>query len=192
MSKMDVKPVITILPVGSVDPEILRHISRKLSEKFGLKCDVSEISYDVPKEAYSPLRRQYLASYFVQIAEFHARRTGALRVLTITDVNIYAPGLNFVFGEARIWGRGAVISLFMLRPEVYGDPPNFNLLVERAIKEAIHEIGHTFGLNHCSNPVCIMRFSNSIWDTDAKSEDFCEKCFNVLRRNIARALSDRG
>jgi archaemetzincin len=98
------------------------------------------------------------------------------RVLGVVDVDIFAPGLNFVFGEADIARRRAVISLKRLRKEFYGLPKNEDLFQERVLKEAVHELGHTYGFKHCSNPNCVMRFSNSLYDTDFKDWNFCPAC----------------
>jgi len=46
----------------------------------------------------------------------------------------------------------------------------------RAVKEAVHELGHTFGLDHCSDPRCVMHFSNMLADTDRKGREFCPSC----------------
>lgn len=81
-----------------------------------------------------------------------------------------------MFGEAELFGKRALISLARLRPEFYGLPPNKDVLKIRALKEAIHEIGHVLGLIHCENKRCVMSFSNSIIDVDLKDWRYCKKC----------------
>jgi len=103
------------------------------------------------------------------------------KVLGVTAADLYVPHLNFVFGEAYCPGKVAVISINRLRPEFYNEPPDIRLLLSRMSKEAVHELGHTFGLNHCSNSKCVMYFSNSIVDTDAKGSVFCDRCLQNLR-----------
>jgi len=78
----------------------------------------------------------------------------------------------------------AVISLARLRPEFYGSPPDAPLLLKRAVKEAIHELGHTHGLGHCRDPRCIMCFSNTLHDTDVKGPGFCAACGRKVDRGI--------
>ena len=51
---------------------------------------------------------------------------------------------------------------------------------DRIFKEAIHELGHTFGLRHCYN-LCVMRSSNSLKETDEKSSKFCNSCLKLLK-----------
>jgi archaemetzincin len=75
-------------------------------------------------------------------------------------------GLNFAFGLAT--DRKALISLERLRPEFYWMPEDDDLFECRALKEAMHELGHVLGLNHCPDRNCVMYFSNSIPDTDVK------------------------
>ncbi len=96
------------------------------------------------------------------------------------DVDLFVPGLNFIFGLAA--GNTAVISLARLKPEYYGEMKNVFLFRERALKEAMHELGHTFGLHHCPDIRCIMHFSNRLEDTDIKGPGFCRNCSIKIRR----------
>jgi archaemetzincin len=113
----------------------------------------------------------------------HLRRLDmpqAHRLLGLVDQDCYTPGLNFVFGQAMAGGRDAVVALPRLRQEFYGLPEDEVLFKERAIKEAVHELGHTYGLGHCPNSRCVMHFSNSLADTDIKGVSFCRTCRGEL------------
>ena len=103
------------------------------------------------------------------------------QMLGIADVDLYVPGLNFVFGQAEPPGKAALISLRGLRQEFYGLPPDKELFAKRAIKEAVHELGHTYSLGHCRDARCVMYFSNSLWDTDRKLALLCDDCRNKLK-----------
>lgn len=104
----------------------------------------------------------------------------AKRLLGVIDSDLFVPGLNFIFGLA--YGNTAVIALTRLRPEYYGEEKNERLFKERALKEAIHELGHTFGLAHCPDIRCVMHFSNKLADTDIKGPSFCRVCSARLVR----------
>lgn len=100
------------------------------------------------------------------------------RVLAVISGDGYVEGLNFVFGIA-VGGWGGIVFTERLRPELYEGVPNDALFQARLLKEALHELGHSFGLQHCPNN-CVMRFSNSVIDVDRKSAFFCRRCAREL------------
>jgi archaemetzincin len=44
------------------------------------------------------------------------------------------------------------------------------------LKEAVHELGHTFGLIHCTQPKCVMNASTYAENIDQKSAELCPLC----------------
>jgi len=167
---------IAIVRVGDVEGGILERIRFSLSEVF-LETNAFVVSgiMPLPDDAFDPRRRQYHSSRILSCIRAWYQPAHGDRVLGITEADLYVPSLNFVFGEACRDGS-AIISLLRLRPEFYGEPQNGGLFLERASKEAVHEIGHTLGLGHCTDPGCVMFFSNSIMDTDRKNFTFCKAC----------------
>jgi archaemetzincin len=165
---------ITLKPIGNIDNNILEELKKRLNQVFGCPVEITP-GVDSLKKAYDSRRKQYLASELLA----KLKKSGAAKdekVLGIVDVDLYAPGLNFIFGQADIASGIAFISLCRLRQEYYGLPPDDALFLDRAIKEAVHELGHTFGLGHCPNANCVMHFSNSLADTDWKQAAFCSHC----------------
>ena len=160
--------MVCLKPLGLVDPLVLEFLQKKLSKIFG-ECSVL-LPGKIPIEAYNPMRRQYNSTVILRSLSSECDI-----VLGITDVDIFAGRMNFVFGEAELGGSRAIISLTRLKPEMYG-MRNGELLKLRALKEAMHEIGHVLGLEHCQNPKCVMYFSNWMDDTDRKENRFCDKC----------------
>lgn len=126
-------------------------------------------------------RNQLRSSDFLLWVLERLKPSKEIKILVICDIDAYSGDLNFVFGEAYKGGRVAAIYLPWLRQEFYGFESNKLVFYERMVKEAIHELGHTFGLFHCNNKLCVMYFSNSLCDTDRKGKKLCLDCKNKLR-----------
>ncbi len=174
---------IALVPFGQVDQKVLEHLKEALKGVFGKECETLP-PVSIPAYAFNPNRRQYLSDLFLEeLGRLEAE--GALKVLGVTEVDLYTRGLNFVFGQAKLGGREAVISLARLRQSFYGLPEDEGLLLLRALKEAIHELGHTWGLAHCPDPLCVMHFSNSLRETDVKKAEFCPRCLSTLKSRLS-------
>lgn len=167
--------MIFIRPVGMDSCQDIEWLAESLSTIFGDKV-IPVSSLTVIEDAYDLKRRQCLAEVILAKLASPVHQKSGSRVLGVTGIDLYAPGLNFVFGQADTKLGIALISLCRLRQEFYGLPTNEQLFRSRALKEAVHELGHTFGLGHCPDGRCVMHFSNSLADTDWKSASFCTGC----------------
>jgi len=137
--------------------------------KTRLRLDaVREASFPIPGSAFDPLRNQYSAHRLAQSVKENGK---AHYHLLIVDVDLYAAGMNFIFGQADPITRIAIVSTYRLK--------GF-LSAERLAKEVVHEVLHLQGLGHCQDPTCVMFFSNTIEDTDHKKIDLCSNCRRQL------------
>jgi len=164
---------IDLQPIGEIDSCVLAGISAGLVSAFGNPVRLNT-AISIPGDSYIADRDQYLAD--LVLADLKQYQDRDARLLGVTDVNLFSQGLNFVFGQADYPNGIAVISLTLLKQENYGLPGDTALLIDRAQKEAVHELGHTFGLGHCQDGACVMHFSNSLIDTDVKKIIFCRHC----------------
>jgi len=128
-----------------------------------------------PVDAYDPKRRQYQSVELMRMLD-QSRPSDASRILGVTEVDLSIPMLSFLFGQAQLDGPVALISLCRLRQEFYGLPGEDKVLRERTVKEALHELGHTFGLVHCKEPECVMSLATHVEFVDTKQEQYCTRC----------------
>jgi archaemetzincin len=170
---------IRLIPLGSLPPAMLGFLQEGLAKQLGAVVRIGQ-SLPFPPSCPEGLR-QYPAEALLA-ALIQAHPPGEELVLGVTGVDLTVPGLNFVFGLADPPNRAALISLARLYPEFYGQPRDPRRFKERAVKEAVHELGHVLGLGHCPDPTCIMFFSNSLADTDRKGPGFCRRCRERLGR----------
>jgi len=135
----------------------------------------------LPGEAYASTRGQHRAEPLLALLSGH----GARHVLGITHRDLFSADLNFVFGIASRSGACVVSTARLL----FG--ANDELFRARLLKEAVHELGHTLGLDHCSDPRCVMHFSNSLADTDVKGDAYCDRCVARLEARRRRRARQR-
>lgn len=166
--------VLQLLPIGEFDPGLLRELGRAMAETFRVPCEIARLRLD-PEFAYHGERQQYHSSEILQAMQ-RLVTVDSWRVLGVTAVDLYIPILTFVFGEAQIGGPCGLVSAHRLRQEFYGLPPNAEMLGQRLLKEAVHEIGHTLALTHCEDYQCAMAPSHAVEWIDLKDVSLCETC----------------
>lgn len=141
-------------------------VKETLNDVFGIETG-EELHMNTAgvNSAYNTHRMQYNAS---KLLNYLIRSTSKLRSdedsfsLWIISDDLYVEGMNFVFGVAYS-GKAAVLSIHRLDS------------LDLINKEAIHELGHVLGLQHCTND-CVMQFSNSLDEAREKPATLCERC----------------
>jgi archaemetzincin len=171
---------IALVPVGIVEELHLRILADVLPEILpGTSCRKMELAIDA-RQFQSSSSRQYNSTGILSALRRNGPSIDGGRILGVIDLDLYVPGMNFVFGEAELPGRVALVSAYRLKGTTrHGGE---ELLPSRLIKEAVHELGHTLGLAHCGRSSCVMHFSNSLDDTDGKTEHYCTACSTKLGR----------
>lgn len=156
---------------------LLDELAAALARVFHVSCHVRSERLDAGF-AFDPARNQYHSTAILQRLELllPGPRDSDVRLLGVTALDLYVPVLTFVFGEAQLEGRCALVSLHRLQEEFYGLPPSNDLLHERLVKEGVHELGHTFGLRHCSDWSCVMASTHAVERLDVKGHRFCSAC----------------
>jgi archaemetzincin len=165
---------------AEVEDEVFLHLERHLGETCAGRLEVQRSGlFELYPEEFHRRRRQYLAT--LVLSRLRPLKASSEYLLGITAADLYARGLNFVFGEADPTIRCALVSLARLGPAPGGGGRATFLI--RALTEAAHETGHLLLLPHCPDPGCVMHFSNSLADTDRKGPAFCDSC----RRRLTSA-----
>jgi archaemetzincin len=161
---------------GPFDERLLGGARDLLAREYECEVDVADPG-ERPAGTFDAVRRQHSSREFLRWLAAKGPLTGG-RLLGVTDVDLFIPILTFVFGEAQLEGRAAVISSARLQHE------DRRVTVARVAREAVHEVGHTFGLRHCEGVdgggrralPCVMARSPSVRAVDAKSAGLCADC----------------
>ncbi len=173
-------PSLLVVPIKlnhPLDPDLFL---APLEEVFRIPVTTEHAPSIDPLPAFNAERNQYYSTQLLAaLLQTYPRHDG--KILGVTSLDLYVPVLTYVFGEAQLSGKAAVISARRLDEREYGLPLNLPLLHARLIKEALHELGHTYGLLHCIDQQCAMHTSTIVEEVDIKPDAFCFSCLRALR-----------
>ena len=174
---------VWLATAGDVAASVLAAVEEVIVDRLGLQVSRGLGLVD-PTEAWDPVRGQYSSVAMMRQA-LAAAPAGAFRLLLVTEVDLFVPVLSFVFGQAQLDGIVAVMTTARLRQSFYGLPSNESLEVMRARIEALHELGHTFGLTHCLERTCSMSLATSVQHVDLKRDGYCSGCSALIAEAVA-------
>lgn len=165
---------IFIAPLKFYSNLLLKNLTTELSERF--VCDIRITNLKIClDDFFSVDRKQYFSTgVLAEAIKLTEEYDG--KIIIITDVDIFVPALTFVFGEAQLNGKHSILSVCRLHEEFYTGISDENILLQRTVKEFLHELGHNFGLRHCLDWDCVMHSSNGIEEVDIKGNTYCSKC----------------
>ena len=176
---------IVVSPIGDVKTGHMTQVRQGISQAFGCPTEILPVLEDI-SFAFDAGRNQYCSTVILEALE-RAMPENTVKVLAITGEDLYIPILTYVYGEAQLAGKTCIVSTYRLREDL--SPLNStDTLAARITKEAVHELGHTFNLRHCKDPVCTMHYCRSIKDVDRKSHELCRYC-RVLLSDELKKLS---
>ena len=178
---------IALIDMGQALQTVMRVIAANIQAVLEVPVD-TPAAMAIPVEAFQHHRSQYDAGLVLKyLAQFSFPDHS--RILAVTDVDLCTPILTYVFGQAELGRRMAVVSNFRLKSGEDGTVVSKGVYYERMAKIALHELAHTFSLYHCETPKCLMQITPRVTQLDELDIIFCDRCKFMLRRNMRQPAS---
>jgi archaemetzincin len=166
--------MVALQPLGQVSPEDVQSARAALAEFWGAEVEVLP-AQPLPTAAWYPPRQRYRADRLIDfLTTLGVPQADRVVGLTGSDISITKdPYPDWgIFGVGELGGRACVVSTYRLRRGAREDLPR-----ARLVKVLNHELGHTFGLEHCTTKHCLMDDANgSISTVDAEPGELCDAC----------------
>jgi archaemetzincin len=171
---------IILILFSDIDSHLIEVLKENLSSTFRRSV---EVRYKIRKldSAYDASRNQYISPRLLSRLK-RIKRDPTDKILGITDVDLYSPDYDFVYGEADINSGVATLSVFRLSQA--HNTIDIDTFEDRAVREAIHEMGHLFGLGHCRNPRCVMTTCTCVEEVDRAGSKFCITCNKEMNTHL--------
>lgn len=174
---------IIISPIENIDACNYQLLGQEIRRTFDFQTEIKSLLQNV-NFAYDLTRDQYHSTVILEKLA-STLPSQAIKVIAITNEDLFIPILTHVYGEAQIAGKACIVSTFRLQEGI----SLANIAKEfenRIVKEVLHELGHTFNLRHCNDKACIMHYCRSIKDVDRKSDQLCRYCKILLEDELKK------
>ncbi len=170
---------IAVCYFSAIDTKLKAALLQNIATTY--HCTVTEIKgiAVLPAAAYYKPRNRYRAPVLLTYLNTYSGYDNVIGITTkdisTTNKGIYDWG---VMGLGNCPGKSCVISTFRMRT------PNRALFNDRFIKVALHELGHTMGLPHCTfSKTCFMEAAEgSIKNVDRETRSLCTNCKKIIHQ----------
>jgi archaemetzincin len=156
-----------LLPYGTVPEEPLRQLGRALEERLPVGVRIEPVAAIDP--GWRAKKGPQLLADAVLDHLVDLWHPGSW-LLGVVDADLLAPRRDFVFGAATVGGGCALVGLARLGDRRSAAFPR------RLLAEALHELGHVAGLDHCTRSGCLMSPAADRAEVDRRGLDFCHDC----------------
>lgn len=165
------RKVVVIQPLGDFSKEEALQVLEGIKELN--PYTVLNESIPFPEEAYYEPRNRYRADSLIGYLSSRIGEDSVIIGLSKKDISVTKDEFSDwgVMGLGYCPGNACIVSSFRLKKN------NKN---EQFYKVALHELGHTQGLTHCSDKTCLMRDAEGGNPLDDE-KDFCPSCKKKLK-----------
>jgi archaemetzincin len=194
---------IALIPVGKVDAAEVEAAAARLAKILNKAIELRDPA-PVPKAGDDPARGQHQAAPFLAELRSGLKHLGVHKLvgaapaaapvaagtpdaaIFVTDVDIYRPQTEGVFGELDAASHAAVLSLRRLREAFYRRKADPAKQRSRLVKLSLYALGRVRGLPECKDPGCALFTTTALADVDMKPEKFCASCWRRLTTGAFR------
>jgi archaemetzincin len=203
---------LAIVPVGKFDPVEVEAVATRLAKVLHAAISLRAPA-SVPKAGDDPARGQHLAGPFLADLRGQLPRLKVAKVvgsapaaapgpspvapapapapasnvaLFITDVDLYKPQTDGVFGDVDAVAHVAVVSVRRLREAFYNRKADPVRQRARIVKLALYALGRARGLPDCRDAGCALTATTALADIDMKPEKFCAPCWRRMTTGAYR------
>lgn len=107
-------------------------------------------------------------------------------IVFVTDVDLFRPDTDAVFGEIDARARAAVLSVKRLREAFYRRKADPAKQRSRVVKGILQAVGRVHDLPDCRDSRCVMAPVGALADLDLKGEKYCGSCWKRLTTGTFR------
>ena len=169
---------VHIVPIGPVPDETIEQTAAALRDHAPVTPVIVQ-RHGFPRRARSPRAGAYKANVLLDWLDGLAvPHQGKVMGLTEADI-VTKKGKHPIWGilgMGAIDGRCSLISTYRMRRKWENGGAPEAVVRERLWKIAIHELGHTLGLEHCPKVGCIMEDGHGTVKTVDRDTALCESC----------------
>lgn len=168
-------PKVAVLPLGDFSPLLARKAVGWISNFYPVEA--KELSpVPMPAAAWYPVRHRYRADSILNILH-RFKPAGFNYIIALTHKDISCTSYPYpdwgVLGYGEYPGQTCVVSSYRMKSPAITE----KLYLERLQKVVLHELGHNFGLDHCSAPACLMADAEgTIATVDREKVWICPAC----------------
>jgi archaemetzincin len=197
---------VSIVPVGRIDPQEIESAASRIAKILNRAVALRQPA-SVPKAGDDPARAQHLAGPFLADLRSQLPRLAVAKevgthpqepagaqapvppvavTVFVTDVDLYKPQTDGVFGDIDAPARVAVLSLRRLREAFYKRKVDPAKVRGRLVKLALYALGRALGLPECNDRGCALSATASLADIDVKPEKYCASCWRRMTTGAFR------
>lgn len=182
---------VHIVPIGPMPQQTVDELATGLQDHAPVRPVIVQ-RHGFPASARSARAGAYQAHVLLEWLDSLAIPSGG-KVMGITEADIVTRKgdrpIWGILGMASLDGRCSVVSTYRMRRKWENGGASDALVRDRLWKVAVHELGHTLGLDHCPKIGCLMEDGHGTVKTVDRDTALCDLCASRFAESLRESAS---